>query len=125
VRLEQFRDGRILRLQTYGGAGYADLRETRAVSALAGDEGSAAGGAALLAVRVREAHPLVRDAIDVGRTVAHQSVAVAAQVRDPDVVPPDHEDVRLRAPVVVRLRHDLSPDSREFSIRSAATTAIG
>ena len=30
-----------------------------------------------------------------GRAVAHQPVAVAAEVRDPDVVAPDHEDVRL------------------------------
>ena len=55
----------------------------------------AAGGAALLAVGVGEAHPLVGDAVDVGRAIAHQPVAVAAQVADADVVAPDDEDVRL------------------------------
>jgi phosphoserine phosphatase len=33
------------------------------------------------------------DAVDVGRPVAHQTVAVAAQVRDADVVTPDDENV--------------------------------
>ena len=55
----------------------------------------AAGGAALLAVGVGEEHAFVGDAVDVGRPVAHQPVAVAAQVRDADVVAPDDEDVRL------------------------------
>ena len=59
----------------------------------------APGGAALLAVGVGEPHPLVGDPVDVRRPVAHQPVAVAAQVGDPDVVAPDDEDVRLLAVV--------------------------
>ena len=39
--------------------------------------------------------PSLRDAIDVRRLVAHQPVAVGADVGDADVVAPDDEDVRL------------------------------
>ncbi len=94
-RLQQLGDRHVLGLEADVHAGDADLAEAGAVDALAGDERRAAGGAALLAVGVGEAHPLVRDPVDVRRPVAHQPVAVAAEVRDPDVVAPDHEDVRL------------------------------
>ncbi len=63
---------------------------------LAGQKRGAPGGAALLAVVVQEAEPFVRDAIDVRRLVAHQAVAVAAQVGDADVVAEDDENVGLR-----------------------------
>ena len=99
-RLQQLRDRHVLGLEADVHAGHADLAQAGAVDALAGDERRAAGGAALLAVGVGEPHPLVRDPVDVRRPVAHQPVAVAAQVRDPDVVAPDDEDVRF-----VRLRH--------------------
>ena len=49
----------------------------------------------LLAVVVQEADALVGDAVDVGRLVAHQAVAVGADVGDADVVAEDDEDVRL------------------------------
>ena len=75
--------------------GHPDLGQPGAVDALAGDERRAAGRAALLAVGVGEPHPLVGDAVDVRRAVAHQPVAVAAQVRDADVVAPDDQDVGL------------------------------
>ena len=88
----------ILGLQPDRRAGQPDLAEPGAEDALAGDERRAPGGAALLAVGVGEAHPLVGDPVDVRRAVAHQPVAVAAEVRDPDVVAPDHEDVRLVRP---------------------------
>ena len=39
--------------------------------------------------------PSLRDAVDVGRFVAHQAVAVGADIGDADVVAPDDEDVRL------------------------------
>ena len=94
-RLEQFGNGGIFRLQPDVRAGHAHLGEAGAVGVLPGDEGGAAGGAALLAVRVGEAHPLVGDAVDVGGAIAHQPVAVAAQVGDADVVAPDDEDVRF------------------------------
>ena len=107
VVLEELGDRRVLLLETDGRAGHPDLAQPRAEDALARNEGRPAGGAALLAVRVGQAHSLVRDAVDVRRAVSHQPVAVAAQVRDPDVVAPDHEDVRsvLRygSPLVVEI----------------------
>ena len=94
---------RALRAEADGRPRHAHLAQPGAIDALAGDERRAARGAALLPVRVGEAHPLVRDPVDVGRAVSHQPIAVAAQVRDPDVVAPDHEDVRLvrRVPEVL------------------------
>ena len=53
------------------------------------------GRAGLLAVIMEEAEALLGDAVDVGRLVAHQAVAVAAEVGDADVVAEDHQDVRL------------------------------
>ena len=73
----------------------ADLGQAGAVDALPGDERRPPGGAGLLAVRIGEHHAFPRDTIDVRRLVAHQPVGVAAQVRDADVVTPDHENVRL------------------------------
>jgi hypothetical protein len=49
------------------GAGHADLAQAGAEDALAGDEGGAAGGAALLTVVVGEHHAFVGDAVDVRR----------------------------------------------------------
>lgn len=37
--------------------------------------------------------PSFSEAIDVGRTIAHQPFAVAAQVRDADVVTPDDDNI--------------------------------
>ena len=91
--LEQLGDRRVLGVQPDVGAWHAHLAEPGAERALTGDERRPPGGAALLAVGVGEAHPLVGDPVDVRRPVAHQPVAVAAQVRDPDVVTPDDEDV--------------------------------
>ena len=78
-----------------GRAGQADLGEAGADRRLAGDEGGAAGGAALLAVPVGEQRALLGDAVDVGRPVAHHAVVVGADVELADVVAPDDEDVRL------------------------------
>ena len=75
--------------------GDADLGQAGAIDALAGDERRTAGGAGLLAVAVREYHAFVGETVDVGRSVAHQAVVYAAQVRLPDIVAPDDEDVRL------------------------------
>ncbi len=94
-RLEQLGDRDVLGLQADVDARHPDLAQPGPVDALAGDERRSAGGAALLAVGVGEAHALVRDPVDVRRAVAHQPVAVGAQVRDPDVIAPDDQDVRL------------------------------
>jgi hypothetical protein len=73
----------------------ANLGEAGAVDALAGDEGRAARGAGLFAVTVGEQHAFLGNAVDVGRTVAHEPVGITAQVRLADIIAPDHEDVGL------------------------------
>ena len=74
-----------------------DLREPGAEDALAGNERRAPGGARLLAVGIGEHHAFLGQPVDVWCLVAHQSVAVAAQVRDADVIAPDDEDVGFLA----------------------------
>src|SRR5262245_60674609 len=74
-----------------------DLGEARAVTALTGDEGRAARRARLLAVGVGEHHAFPRQLVDVRRLIAHHAVRVAAEIRDADIVAPDHQDVRLLA----------------------------
>ena len=93
--LERRRDRRVLGAQADVGTGEAHLRQPGPVRVLAGDERRTAGGAALLAVCVGEPGALVRDPIDVRGPVSHEAVAVTAQVRDPDVIAPDDQDVRL------------------------------
>src|SRR5208337_1894421 len=82
------------------GAGHPHLRQPGADRVLAGDEGGAAGGAALLAIVVGEGDAFLGDAVDVGRAVAHLPAAVEADVPPADIVAPQNEDVRL-----VGLRH--------------------
>ena len=93
VRLEQFGDGRVFLLQADVGAGHADLGQAGADRVLAGDEGGAAGGAALLGVVVGEGDAFVADAVDVGRAIAHLAAAVVADVPPADVVAPENENV--------------------------------
>src|SRR5208283_2250612 len=94
-RLEELGDRRILGAEADVGARHADLGQAGADRVLAGDEGGAPGGAALLAVVVGEG-----DAVDVGRAVAHLAAAVVADVPPADVVAPEDEDVWF-----LRLRH--------------------
>jgi hypothetical protein len=94
-RFEQLGNGDVLGLEADIRAGHTHLGQTGSVGALTGDEGRAAGRAALLAVGIGEAHAFVGDAVDVGRAVAHQPVAVAAEVGDADVIPPDDKNVGL------------------------------
>jgi hypothetical protein len=120
VVLERRGDGGVLGSDADVGAGHAHLGEAGAVRVLPGDEGGPTGGAALLAVVVGEAHPLLGDAVDVGRAIAHHPVRVAAQVRDADVVAPDDQDVRLlvshssppRSPARARLHPLWGPEHR-------------
>src|SRR5271154_5573843 len=86
--LEQFGDSRVFLLQADGGAGHADLGQTRADRILASNEARASGGAALLGIVVGEGDPFIRDAVDVGCAVAHHAEAEATDVPDPDVVAP-------------------------------------
>ena len=100
-RLEQLGNSGILRRETDIGAGHTDLSQTGAVGALPGDESRPAGGTALLPVGIGELHAFMGDAINIGGAVAHQAVAVAAQVGDADVISPDDQDIRF-------LRHIIS-----------------
>jgi hypothetical protein len=93
--LEQFGDGGILSAEAQLCARQAHLGETGAVHALAGDEGGAAGGAALLGVVVNELGAFLGHPVDVGGLVPHQPVAVAAQVALADVIAPEDQDVGL------------------------------
>jgi hypothetical protein len=95
VRLEELCDRGVFGLQADRCPGEAHLAQPGPVDGLAGDEGGAARGAVLLGVGVGEHHALAGEPVDVRGSVPHDAVAVAAQVRDPDVVAPDHDDVRI------------------------------
>src|SRR6185295_15936044 len=92
---EQQGDGHVAVLQALRSAGHADLGVAGAETTLPGDERGAAGRAALLGVRVGESHPFVGDAVNVGRSVAHQAIRVGTDVGLTDVVAPDDYDVRF------------------------------
>ena len=64
------------------------MREAGAESGLTGDEARPAGGAALLAIPVGKQRAFFRDAIDVGRFVAHHALVVGADVPIADVIAP-------------------------------------
>ena len=66
-RLEQFGEGRVFLLQALGRARQADFGEAGADRRLPGDERRATGGAALLAVPVREERAFLGDAVYVRR----------------------------------------------------------
>ena len=118
--LEELPDGRVLGLQAERGARHADLREAGADRRLPGDEGGAAGGAALLPVEVGEHRAFLRDAVEVGRAIAHQAVVVAAEIEPADVVGHDEQDVRL-----VGLRHYLfSPPRLQCSPCAPLTRTV-
>src|SRR5215468_3783440 len=59
----------------------------------AGEEGVAAGRAALLGVIVREERAFIADAIDVRRLADHQPAMVDARLIEADVVAHDEEDI--------------------------------
>ena len=102
--LEGSCDGRVLGPQPKVHAGHPHLGQAGAVGVLTGDERGSPCGAALLAVVVGEPDTLSCDAVDVRCPIAHQTLAVAAQVGDADVVAPDDEDVRLVGHVSLLIR---------------------
>ena len=110
--LEQAADGGIELAHAHRRAREAHLGKAGANAMLAGEERRAAGGARLLAVVVEEPDALSRDAVDVGRFVAHQPVAVGADVGDADVVAEDDEDVGL------------APTRRRFCACACSTRAL-
>ena len=91
--LEQFSNGGIFCLKASFGARQPHLAETGAEDALAGNEGSTTSGAALFGVVVNEATTLLSHTVNVGGLIAHQAIAVAAQIALADVVTPEDENV--------------------------------
>src|SRR6266851_751 len=102
-RLEQFGDGRVVRLKSENGAGQSDFGQAGAERVLPGDEGCATGSAALLAVPVGEFDAFLGDAVDVRSLVAHHAIAVATDIPVADVIAPQDQKIRLLC------SHDLSP----------------
>ena len=94
-RLEELGDRDVAGLEAFLGAGQTHLQHAGAKADLTGDEGGAAGGAALLAVPVGEQRAFFGDAIDVRGLVTHHALVVGADVPVADVVAPDDEDVGL------------------------------
>ena len=92
-RLEQVGESRISRRNAFLRAGQTDLGEAGANGRLAGDEGRATGGAALLTIEVREQRAFLGEAVDVRCLVAHHAHVVGAEVELADVVSPENEDV--------------------------------
>ena len=110
LRLHDVGDGRHPVLDAMRIAGHADRQQAGAERLLAEDERGAAGGAALLAVASVKIAPSLRDAVDVGRAVAHHAHRVGADLGNADVVAEDDEDVRplsgrRRGLWRLRLRH--------------------
>jgi len=95
-RFEQFGDGWIFLLKSKRSTGQADFGHAGAQPRLTGDEGGSSRRAALLGVIISEHHSFVRDAVDVGRLIAHQAARVGADIRLPNVVTPDDDDVCFR-----------------------------
>src|SRR5262249_33022356 len=94
-RLEQFGDGRILRLDSQRRPWQTDLSHAGPDRRLTGNERRAPGGAALLPVPVSESRAFLRDAVDVRCLVTHDAAVVATRVKPAYVIAPDNEDVRF------------------------------
>jgi hypothetical protein len=92
--LQPCRDGWISRAQTEVSSGHTHLSQSSPIWILSTDERCPTCRAALLAVVVGETHTFRSDPINIWRAIAHQSFAVTAQIRDPDIVAPDHQNVR-------------------------------
>jgi hypothetical protein len=91
---EDLGDRDVTILETHIGSGQSHLRQSRSKSGLPGDERRATGCTTLVTIIVGKANALVGDPVDVGRPVAHDAIAVGADVGNPDVVTPEDEDVR-------------------------------
>src|SRR5215813_6764618 len=91
--LQELGDGRVQLAQTDRSGRQTDFGQPGAQSVLAGNERGSPGGAALLAVAVGESHALLCDAVDIRRAVTHHPVAIATEVCDADVIPPDDENI--------------------------------
>jgi hypothetical protein len=82
-------------LKPESGAGHSNFGQAGAERVLAGDEGGASGGAALLAVVIGEASTFVGDAVDVWSVVPHLTSAIETDVPPADVITPQDQDIGL------------------------------
>jgi hypothetical protein len=83
------------------GTGLANRGQTRTDRQLAGNEGSAPGGAARLGIIVGEHHALGGKLIQVRRPAGHDAAVIGADVEPADVVAHDDQDIRL---LLLRMR---------------------
>ena len=93
--LEQFRNCGIFIAVAQLRPRQPHLGKAGSVDTLARNKGGAAGGATLLGVIMDELRPLLGDPVDVGGFVAHQAIAVAAEVALADVIAPENQHVGL------------------------------
>src|SRR6516165_580587 len=96
-RLQQFRNRRVLSLQSHRSSRETNFSKAGAETTLPGDERRASCSTALLAVGICEHHALLSEAVDVRSLVPHNSMAVTAKILNTYVVSPDDEDIGLRA----------------------------
>jgi hypothetical protein len=92
--LHEFADSRVFGFDAKHGARRADLGEPGADRRLAGNECGATGGAALLAIEIGEHRAFLRNAIEIGCTVAHNAVVIATEIKPANVIGHDEQNVR-------------------------------
>src|SRR5262249_22986066 len=104
-RSKQISNGWIFRLQSEIGSGKSHFCKAGADWRLAGYECGAPGSAALLPIPVGEQCPFFCNTINIGRAIPHDSVVISADVKPPDVISPDDQDVRLFRHLSYFVRH--------------------
>ena len=92
---QKLRDRRRAGPQPGRAAGQLRRNHARAQRMHAGEEGVAAGGAALFGVVSHEERAIVADTVDVWRFADHQPTMIDARLHDADVVAHDEQDVGL------------------------------
>ena len=93
--LEHLGDSDIPILDPQIGTGQAHFGQACAKPGLARDKGRAPRRAALVAVVVGKAHALFGNAVDIRRAIAHDPVAVGADIGNADIVAPDDQNIGL------------------------------
>ena len=93
--LEQIGHGRGPVRNTVLRARHADSQKAGSEGMLAHDEGRPTGSTALLSVIVGHHRTFFGEAVDVGGFITHHTVIVGTDVMNPDVIPPDNDNVRL------------------------------
>src|SRR6516162_6938873 len=125
-RLQQFRNRRILSLESHLGSWETNLSKASAEATLPRDERCASCSTTLLAVGICEHHALFGEAVDVWSSITHNSVAVTAKILNAYVISPNNEDIWLRCASF--LRHADYPHSigiRDTCNGGAGAGAVG